>query len=283
LQDAALESRYSTASPTEENRYSFEAQDVSAAYSERPKIPELCAESPSNGLMEKRGGALIDCDREKLEERMRLYHDKSLDWEAYRLASSTLTGDWSGFDARKLRGRALDAGFRIEQVVRYAERPFDTRWCYFTGISSIWNRSRPALWAQCFEGNSFLLTRMRCTASPEDFPISFSKCLSDDHYIIPDAVAVPFLLRHPATTMFASEQTAGNYSQLASEYLRSMGLGISPESAASLWLHILAVGYGPAYLEENADGIRQDGPRIPLPTSLEQFKASAALGLRSRQ
>jgi hypothetical protein len=278
LEDTALEGRYANAAPTHANRFSFQPQEVSAAYSEWLKITELCAESPSNGLMEKRGGALIDIDREKLEERMRLYHDKSLDWDAYRLASSTLTGDWSGFDARKLRARALDAGFQISQIVRYAVRPFDTRWCYFSDIPSIWNRSRPALWAQCFEGNSFLLTRMRCTASPEGFPISFSKCLSDDHYIIPDAVAVPFLLQHPATSMFASEQTDGNLSQLASDYLRSLKLGNSPASAASLWLHTLAIGHSPAYLEENADGIRQDWPRIPLPSSLDQFNASAALG-----
>lgn len=280
LQDDALEGRYASATPTQANRFSFQPQLISAVYSEWPSITELCAGSPSNGLMEKRGGALIDCDREKLEERMRLYHDKSLDWDAYRLASSTLTGDWAGFDARKMRSRALDEGFHSTQIVRYAVRPFDTRWCYFTDVPSIWNRSRPALWTQCFEGNSFLLTRMRCTASPEGFPISFSKCLSDDHYIIPDAVAVPFLLRRPATTMFASEQTDGNLSPLAREHLRSMGLRSIPESAASLWLHVLAVGYSPAYLKDNTDGIRQDWPRIPLPSSLEQFKASAALGQR---
>jgi hypothetical protein len=280
LQDAALEGRYTNASPTHANRFSFQPQEVSAAYSEWPKITELCVEQPSNGLMEKRGGALIDCDREKLEERMRLYHDKSLDWDAYRLASSTLTGDWARFDARKARARALDAGFHSEQIVRYAVRPFDTRWCYYSDARPIWNEPRPALWAQCFEGNSFLLTRMRCTASPEGFPISFSRCLSDDHYIIPDAVAVPFLLRHPATSMFASEQTDGNLSSLSSGYLQSVGLGNSPESAALLWLHILAIGYSPAYLEENADGIRQNWPRIPLPLSLEQFQASAALGER---
>jgi hypothetical protein len=280
LQDTALESRYAKASPTHANRYSFQPQLVSAAYSEWPKITDLCAESPSNGLMEKRGGALIDCDREKLEERMRLYHDKSLDWDAYRLASSTLTGEWARFDARKARARALDAGFRSEQIVRYAVRPFDTRWCYYSDARPIWNEPRPALWAQRFEGNSFLLTRMRCTASPEGFPFSFSKCLSDDHYIIPDAVAVPFLLRHPATSMFASEQTDGNISQLAIDYLQSISLENCSESASSFWLHVLSIGYSPAYLEENADGIRQDWPRIPLPSLREQFKASAALGQR---
>lgn len=280
LNEVAFDSNYTSASPSTENKFSFWPQDVSAAYSKWPKVTELCAESPSNGLMEKRGGALIDIDCEKLKERMRLYHDKSLDWDAYRLASSTLTGDWARFDARKARARALNDGFKSSQIVRYAVRPFDTRWCYYTDARPIWNEPRPTLWAQCFEGNSFLLTRMRCTASPEGFPISFSKCLSDDHYIIPDAVAIPFLLKHPSTSMFASHQTDGNLSQLASDYLRSLNQVSSSENAAALWLHTLAIGYSPAYLEENADGIRQDWPRIPLPSSLEQFKASAALGQR---
>ena len=30
-------------------------------------------------------------------------------------------------------------------------------------------------------------------------------------------------------------------------------------------MHALAIGYSPAYLSENADGIRRDWPRIPLP------------------
>jgi hypothetical protein len=40
----------------------------------------------------------------------------------------------------------------------------------------------------------------------------------------------------------------------------------------------LAIGYSPAYLSENADGIRGDWPRIPLPDSKEALLASAALG-----
>ncbi len=42
--------------------------------------------------------------------------------------------------------------------------------------------------------------------------------------------------------------------------------------------HALAIGCSPAYLSENADGIRQDWPRIPLPDSKELLVASAALG-----
>ena len=43
-------------------------------------------------------------------------------------------------------------------------------------------------------------------------------------------------------------------------------------------MHALAIGYSPAYLTENADGIRRDWPRIPLPADRTALQASAALG-----
>jgi len=43
-------------------------------------------------------------------------------------------------------------------------------------------------------------------------------------------------------------------------------------------MHCLAIGYSPAYLEENADGIRQDWPRIPLPRTKKVLLESAELG-----
>jgi len=43
-------------------------------------------------------------------------------------------------------------------------------------------------------------------------------------------------------------------------------------------MHALAIGYTPAYLSENADGIRQDWPRVPLPINKDILAASAALG-----
>jgi hypothetical protein len=43
-------------------------------------------------------------------------------------------------------------------------------------------------------------------------------------------------------------------------------------------MHALAIGFSPAYLAENADGIRRDWPRIPLPDSRKTLEASAVLG-----
>jgi hypothetical protein len=45
-------------------------------------------------------------------------------------------------------------------------------------------------------------------------------------------------------------------------------------------MHALAIGYSPAYLSENASGIDQDWPRVPLPNSREMLLASAGLGQR---
>ena len=78
LNEEQFNAKYEAAIPTRENRFSFWPHEVSTAYGEWPKLIELCAESPSNGLMEKRGGAFIDMDRAALETRMRSYHDK--DW-----------------------------------------------------------------------------------------------------------------------------------------------------------------------------------------------------------
>jgi len=52
------------------------------------------------------------------------------------------------------------------------------------------------------------------------------------------------------------------------------------ERAGLIWMHALAIGYSKAYLDENADGIRQDWPRIPLPRTKKALLKSAALGRR---
>jgi hypothetical protein len=78
-----------------------------------------------------------------------------------------------------------------------------------------------------------------------------------------------------------SEKITANLSPSARAYLASLGLP-DPDSdqatAELIWYHALAIGYSPAYLTENADGIRQDWPRIPLPQAKNSLFASAALG-----
>ena len=71
-----------------------------------------------------------------------------------------------------------------------------------------------------------------------------------------------------------------NLSAPARQYLATLRLKRPDDrlTARLLWMHALAVGYSPAYLTENADGIRRDWPRIPLPANRKALEASAALG-----
>ncbi len=88
LGDPKFQSRYKKAQPTADNRYSFKPASVSLEYQCWPRMIDLCAQPPINGLMEKRSGALIDIERDSLETRMRAYLNPKLDWGAYRLASN---------------------------------------------------------------------------------------------------------------------------------------------------------------------------------------------------
>ncbi len=305
LKAKKFDTQYEKVEPSQDNRFSFRSSDVAPHYLEWPRLTELCAEAPSNGLMEKRGGALIDIDRVALEKRMRNYYDPNVSWDELKALKTGLTEDAAGFDAQKVRPKVqAEEDFEPTHIRRYALRPFETRYCYYSDVSPLWNRSRPTLWQHFWNGNSFLLTRMNCPRSPEGAPMSFTVCLSDDHYLTPDAVAIPLRLRlalktkpkkkddgngefgnilHEAAPVFKAgkEKTTANLSPAARAYLAKLGIKNSDddaETAALIWMHALAIGYSPAYLAENADGVRQDWPRIPLPESKAALLASAELG-----
>jgi hypothetical protein len=72
-----------------------------------------------------------------------------------------------------------------------------------------------------------------------------------------------------------------NLSFCARAYLASLGFANPDADAANsalLCMHTLAIGYSYDYRAENADGIRQDWPRIPLPGTRAALLASAGLG-----
>lgn len=305
LDDPQHESHYALAKPSTRNRFVFKPGEVRADYAAWPSLPELAAEAPINGLMEKRGGALIDIDRDALAERMEAYFDSTIhDARIYELHPGLMT-DAARFDARKTRIKALSVDqdnskktrlflFDTARVVRYALRAFDTRYCYYLEMRPLWNEPRPTLWRQHKPGNRYLLSRMRSSSSDEGFPISYTSLLSDDHYIVPDAACIPMLWHQQPeppeaeavqTSMFSAAIPAAaptaNISPAARTYLTELGLpdpDADGETTDLIWMHALAIGYSPAYLAEHADGIRGDWPRIPLPASREALLTSVALG-----
>lgn len=292
LDDPQRDSHYAPANPSASNRFSLKPDTIAVAYAAWPKLPELAGHAPINGLMEKRGGALIDISRTALAQRMQAYFDQGKEDSEVQALHAGLLDDAAGFNAAKVRGKAiLTESFSDARVVRYAVRPFDTRYGYFTSVPSLWNRARPTLWAQHEAGNRYLMSRPAAVSSPEGAPIMFTRGLGDNDAMRGHAYYVPLAWHAPAPTdpklqpgLFAQSGdsiVSANLSATARAYLAALDAGdpvVDSEVVDLIWLHALAIGYSPAYLTEHADGIRQDWPRIPLPATRDALLASAQLG-----
>lgn len=286
-----VDASYIRANPTKENRLSFRPSNVAAHYQAWPQLTDLCAEGPYQGLAEDRRKALIDVSASALKTRMRRYFDPLVSWETLKASKGPLTDDYVDFPAKEVRDRLTKTeGFVAANIRRYAMRPFDSQFCYFTPARPVWRRHRPEFYRQAWHGNSFIASRFKPSKGNEGAPVSFVSGLCDYHYITPNVGAFPLQLR-PAlaknshetqgTLMEADAAPTANLSPAARAYLAGLGLpdpDADAETAALLWMHALAVGYSPAYLAENADGLRADWPRIPLPDTADALHASAALG-----
>jgi hypothetical protein len=291
LEETAFNSRYTVACPTEVNRFSFQPSQVGTAYLSWPRVTDLSRTPLFQGLDEDRANSLIDSDRLQLENRIRSYFDAHVDFDELESVVPGLARNSAGFDGRKVRSKALNhESFSETNLRRYLFRPFDERWCYYSTEPNLWKRARPEFGKQVGE-NKFLLTRAAGVAEPEGVPFLYTTSLVARDAMRGHAVAFPFLVKEgtepEAAQGMLPGHTAGvndeeNLSKKAIAYLAGVGAGELSESnpASFIWLHVLSIGYSPLYLSENADGIRQDWPRIPLSALPECFSASAALGRR---
>lgn len=291
LDDGSIERKYQISQPVPENRFSFRPDDVKAHYREWPLMTELAAVPPSNGLMEKRGGALIDMDPDKLATRMKSYFDRSLGWERYARLGYGMERKRAGMIPEVVRSQAIiNEGFDANRIVRYALRPFDTVYAYYTSFPGIWNRSRRPYARQCVKGNSFLMTRPNAVASPEGNPICFTTVLGDNDFQRGHSYYFPIRLIPESSTgktkkrqalHFDEEKWMSNLSASSKQYLRSLNCpnpDTDAKSAHLIWMHCIAIGYSPKYLAENSDGVRENWPRIPLPASRDVLLTSADVG-----
>ncbi len=130
---------------------------------------------------------------------------------------------------------------------------------------------------------------------PTSPPFYFSTLVCDYHTLAVEAKHIPLRLRPDAAKWRKSpaqqerlfgddgveEIPVANLSPQALAYLAALGIGgvdVDPLASEAIWMHALAVGYSPCYLVENADGLFQEWPRVPLPATQQALFASASLG-----
>ena len=196
LKVSDFKAQYQPAYPDKNNWFSFRSMEVSSNYLEWPKLIDICQENPISGLQEMRRSSLIDIDRNNLEKRMRLYFDPRVDWETFKAQDSGLSQNAGRFDPRSCRERILKVEkFDETRIARYALYPFDLRWSYYSSVRPLWNEPRPALVAQKWPGNKFIITRMMAERPKENIAVTVTSELPDYHLLRPNVVAIPIMIR----------------------------------------------------------------------------------------
>jgi len=138
LDDPNASAKYEPLTPLPANRYVLRpVTSAHASYGEWPTIDSLLRVAPLPGLLEKRGGGLIDFDRKKLKARIKAYLDKSSTFEDARGANPALATNRAGYDAKKVRFRFVTEGFQPGNVQRYAYFAFDLRYAYTTEQATV--------------------------------------------------------------------------------------------------------------------------------------------------
>jgi hypothetical protein len=298
LKAESFDAQYTTARPDRNNRFSFRVADVPIHYRSWPTVAALSAREPFNGPIERRGNSLVVFEDE--QKKLALLEDylnpQKSDDEIGAIAPRFMksSGEFKAERTRNLlKGKVK---YDPSKVVKYPFKPFDIRLAYLdAAIQPLFSRPSPDLLKQRFTGNKFLIVRESSVTKPNSSPFYFSSLICDYHSLSVEAKHIPLrlindfsdrdkdnngqgtLLERAATIITA------NLSPDARAYLASLGISdpdADADTAALVWMHALAIGYAPAYLDENADGIRNDWPRVPLPAERDALIHSAALGRR---
>jgi hypothetical protein len=294
LADAQASPTYEALQPEESNWYRLRRWRPRLGYAAWPLITELAARRPELGLNENRGDALVSPDRDKLEQRMQHFLDPELDFaDLDHERCDGLLQPWARYDARATRDRLMShSAYDPHRIRLFQAKPFDVRSAYIDATRSLWNEPRPEFIAAADVGSDFLLVRNRAPRALDGAAFLLSPHLVDQHVLHKDAYAIPLLLARPepdgVDPLFEVQEGTQsevpwrpNLSAFARDYLRELGyddVDSSRATARLLWLHVLAVGYAPQYLEENGDAIRNGWPRVPLPRTAEALEESAHLG-----
>ncbi len=292
LAEKNFDAGYETLHPTPENRFSLRPGAAAADYAAWPDVRSLAAQAPFNGPVERRGLALIDDDKEKLASRIRAYFDLSIsDAQIARICPPMMmVGNEINGPLDRLKICQI-MSFAEEKIIRLMWKPFDIRWCYWDNIAPLYSRPNPELMKNTkISDNFYFISRDDADTPDEGPPAWITSNICDYDLLRGHARLFPvevFRREESGPTavgrqadMFSAEDGTiiPNLSQDASIYLERIGLGANRDGAALVWRHAAAIIFSPAYLAENAAGLRQGFPRIPLPENADLLKKSAALG-----
>ena len=251
----------------------FASTQSSEYYFEWALLPELFPVS-FPGVKTSRDDVLVSIDRESLIKRMEKYFDANISHEEMKRIVPGVMEESKRYDARKIREYLIKRGFKPENIVRYAYRPFDLRWLYWESETKLLDEKRSDYFPQVFEGNLWIEARQKQPMLKFDRGY-FVKDLSDNFGNGLSSFFPLYLAKSKEILFDAEKSIVPNLSESATKYLEKI-LG----EASDLFFHSLAILHSTVYRREHASALRQNFPRVPLPEKREDLMASAELGKR---
>ena len=245
-----------------------------------PSLPDLFPVS-FPGVKTSRDRFLVDTDLDRLQTRIADYFDAGLSHEEVARRYPEAMKSTARFDARVVRAMLLKRGGPDEHgFIRFAYRPFDSRWLYWEKDTKLLDEKRPDYRPHVLEGNVWLGSSKREIQT--DFTHgTWVHDLANWKYGSWGVHLFPAWLVTDGLSSDGSSERRSNLSAEARRYLGRLGQGVE-----DLFHHVLNIMHEPAYREVNAGAFRMGWPRIPLPGwpdgmaegAAEKFAKSSARG-----
>ena len=254
-----MDSGYSAFVPNVRLGLPFKPMAVSDRWFDWPSLPDLFPAS-FPGVKTSRDGFLVDVDLDRLKARVAEYFDPSLSHEDIARHYPAVMKTTARFNARAVRDTLLRRGGPDEAgFIRFAYRPFDNRWLYWERDTKLLDEKRAEYRPHVFEGNLWLVFQNK--ARPDLSPPLAISHIGDLNQMNSGVYCVPaFLVDDGLMTDDNPRQRRPNLSGTAQAYLERLDA-----SVMDLIHHAVAVLHDPTYIRPNADALRAEGPRIPLP------------------
>ena len=239
-----------------------------------PALPDLFPVS-FPGVKTSRDGFLVDVDLDRLRARVHDYFDPDLSYEEIGRRYPGVMKSTARFDARATRTALVARGGPDESgFVRFAYRPFDTRWLYWEKDTKLLDEKRADYRPHVFEGNLWLseVPRLRRNAAEPQAVVTSD--LAALHLIEWSASMFPAWLRDDSWGTDAGGSRQPNLSGAAQRYLDRLGASVE-----DLFHHVVATVHDSAYRAANAGALRMEWPRIRLPGWSDGEREGAAAAL----
>ena len=232
---------------------------VSDEWFDWPALPDLFPVS-FPGVKTSRDGFLVDVDLDRLRARARDYFDPDVSHEEIARRYPGVMKSTARFNARATRAALVARGGPDEAgFVRFAYRPFDTRWLYWEKDTKLLDEKRANYRPHVFEGNLWIEARER--EAKEDFSRgTLVRFLADNFGNGLSSYFPAWLCDDGFGIERVEEARRQNLSGKAQRYLDRLGLGVE-----DLFNYVLVTLHDPAYRAANAGALRMEWPRIPLP------------------